>query len=75
MNKSIVEIFTQDEIKRAAEIIADMPITPHRRIVDEIVTPAVMERIDRETGQENNTAYVAYLLEFAATKLPFHIQA
>lgn len=55
-----VDLFTQDEVRRAkgASIAA----------VAEIITPAVMSRIDAETGQQNDARYMAYRLMYIASR-------
>ena len=64
-----VDLFTSDELKRAKGIIATSRDSAQasQRIRDEIVTEEVMERINRESGQENDRRYMAYRLEYVAT--------
>lgn len=63
--KNRIDLFTRDEVQRAKTIMRDGP-TPHARILDEIVTDEVMQRINRDTGQENDRRYMAYRLEYVA---------
>lgn len=55
-----IDLFTVLEVRRAkgASIAAAL----------EIITPAVMSRIDAETGQQNNTRYMAYRLMYIASR-------
>ena len=64
-----VDLFTSDELKRAKDIIATSRDSAHasQRIRDEIVTDEVIERINHETGQENDRRYMAYRLEYVAS--------
>ena len=65
-----VDLFTSDELKRAKDIIATSRDSAQasQRIRDEIVTEEVMERINRESGQENDRRYMAYRLEYIAAE-------
>lgn len=65
------ELFTEEELRKAAAIfaaprIAGGPSTVSR-IEDEVVRP-IIDRINRVTGQENNARYMAYALEYAFTQ-------
>jgi len=55
------DLFTDDEIAKAKQIINTDPL-PNKRLVDEVVTPA-MKHINEVTGQENDARYFAYALE------------
>lgn len=61
----MIDLFTEDEVQRAKTILKASS-TPHARILDEIVTDEVMQRINRDTGQENDRRYMAYRLEYVA---------
>ena len=65
-----VDLFTTDELKRAKDIIATSRDSAQvsQRIRDEIITDEVMERINRESGQENDRRYMAYRLEYIASE-------
>lgn len=62
------DVFTLDEVQRAKRIIlASMDGRQrHSRILDEIVTEEALDRINRETGQQNDRSYMAYRLEAVA---------
>ncbi len=64
-----IDLFTADEVQRAKTIIKTSHDGAQRsqRIRDEIITDEVMERIDRESGQQNDRKYMAYRLEYVAT--------
>lgn len=56
------DLFTEDEVRRAQKFIAAN--TPEE--IPTIVTDEVMERINKETGQENVQLYMAYRLQYTA---------
>lgn len=62
----MIDLFTEDEVQRAKTILKSSS-TPHTRILDEIVTDEVVQRINRDTGQENDRRYMAYRLEYVAS--------
>lgn len=64
-----IDLFTRDEVQRAKGVIATSRDSAHasQRIRDEIVTEEVMERINHESGQENDRRYMAYRLEYVAS--------
>lgn len=55
------DLFTEKEVEAARKILDHTD-----RVHDEIVTPEVMERINRETGQENDRRYMTYRLIYVA---------
>ena len=61
----MIDLFTEDEVQRAKAIMRDGP-TPHTRILDEIISDETMQRINRDTGRENDRRYMAYRLEYVA---------
>ena len=65
----MIDLFTEDEVQRAKTILATSRDSAQasQRIRDEIVTDEVIERINRETGQENYRRYMAYRLEYVAS--------
>ena len=65
-----LDLFTAAEVQRAKDIIANSRDSAQasQRIRDEIVTEEVMERINRESGQENDRRYMAYRLEYIASE-------
>lgn len=65
MHEDRIDLFTADEVKRAKEILKGTLI-PMPAIRDQIITDEVMQRINRETGQENHREYMAYRLEHIA---------
>ncbi len=56
-----VDLFTAAEVKAARRIIAAEPFATDR-VRQEVVTPEVMARINRETGQSNDRLYMTYRL-------------
>ena len=64
-----IDLFTAAEVQRAKDIITTSRDRAHvsQRIRDEAVTDETMERINRETGQENDRRYMAYRLEYVAS--------
>lgn len=65
MHEDRIDLFTADEVKRAKKIMQGSLIAMPT-IRDQIVTEEVMERINRETGQQNHRDYMAYRLEHIA---------
>lgn len=65
MHKDRIDLFTADEVRRAKKIM-QRSLIAMPTIRDQIVTEEVMERINRETGQQNNRDYMAYRLEYIA---------
>lgn len=76
---TIADLFTEQELKKAFAIIAEserkksyLGGIPAQTLNDmlqrEVVTPAVMQRINEKTGQENNTTYFCYVLQHAYTQ-------
>lgn len=61
----MIDLFTEDEVSRAKSLLRNQS-NPHYRILEEIVTAEVMQRIDDETGQKNDRDYMAYRLEYVA---------
>lgn len=64
---SIGELFTRDEVKKAAELYSDGKGQFAERAEKQIVKPA-MVRINKVTGQENHPRYMAYALEHACAQ-------
>ena len=60
-----IDVFTTEEVERAKRIIkASMDeLQKTNRIMDEVITEDVMQRIDRETGQVNFRRYMAYRIQ------------
>lgn len=68
-----IDLFTENEVRKARKLLAESS-TPHSDILDQIVTPEVMARIDLATNQRNDRTYMAYRLEFVATHAaPVHL--
>ena len=61
------DFLTPAEIKRAIKIWNTDRSNFHRRVLAEIVTPAMPE-INRELKQENVPGYIAYLIEYVFTE-------
>lgn len=61
-------LLTEDELRRAVELFsAAEPGTFARRCVAEILTPEVMERVQRDTGKELVPMFYAYTIEHVLT--------
>lgn len=63
----MIDLFTEDEVQRAKTTLKSSSVTSHSRILDEIITDEVAQRINRDTGQENDRRYMAYRLEYVAS--------
>lgn len=61
---AIGELFTDEELKLAEQIIRNNPATPGKELHDRI-TSKVIDRINKKTGQLNGARYWAYALEYA----------
>lgn len=60
------DLFTDQEIKRAAELFERaQPGTFCTTVVREVITPEVLARIDQRLGQKNDARYWGYALEHA----------
>lgn len=55
----MIDLFTNDEVRRAVG-------QSHDYILDNIITPEVMDRIRAATMQDNDRRYMAYRLEYFA---------
>lgn len=64
---TLQDFLTPDQIKRAIKIWSTDRSSFHRRVLDEIVTPAMPE-INRKLKQENVPGYIAYLIEYVFTE-------
>lgn len=65
---TIGELFTINELKRAAELLTACQRDGRRFnsvVINELLTAEVLARINRKTGQENDPRYLGYMLEFA----------
>lgn len=60
----IEALFTDSEIKKAWRY------KDKAKEIQEHVTMPVMDRIDKETGQENDSMYFAYMLQYYFTLKP-----
>lgn len=77
MNKtiSIGDIFTEQDLTKAAEIMGEADLQDvARRIDEEVVTP-ILPRIDEKTGQKNHARYWAYALIHVITEYAGHMEA
>lgn len=62
-------LFTKEEFRRAQQIVREANGgTVNKKLIEHVVTPEVMKRIDEATGQENLNTYWAYLLEFLVAR-------
>jgi hypothetical protein len=60
----ITDFLTKDEIDRAIRLYNEAaPGTFARRCDEEIIAP-VIDRINRKLGQENDSRYLAYAVEY-----------
>lgn len=59
------DLFTAAEVKAARRILAAEPFATDR-VRQEVVTPEVMARINRETGHSNDRLYMTYRLIYIA---------
>lgn len=57
-------LFTADEVRRAKDIVAKTDLGEVQRKMATIVTSEVMARIDKQTGQTNDRAFMCYALEY-----------
>lgn len=65
-NVKIGDLFTNDELQRAAKLYDRSVVGRfNENCVREIVTPEVVERINKQLGQENDARYLAYVIEYA----------
>ena len=64
----MIDFFTDAEVQAARVILKSShdSVQAHRRVINEVVTEKVMDRIDTATGQENSRDYMAYRLEYIA---------
>lgn len=60
--EKIVELFTTEEVDKANAILRDDEAGKHGRIA--LMLQPSMSRINKATGQDNNLAYMAYVLEY-----------
>lgn len=63
------DFLVDSEIKQAIEIYQTDLHNFHKRVVNEIILP-VIDRINRDLGQENDADYLAFIVEFAFTFNP-----
>lgn len=62
----MIDLFTDAEVKHAQAIMRNGGIV-HQKLYDDVVTDEVMQRINEQTGEENNRQYMAYQLEYITT--------
>ena len=72
---SIGDIFTEQELTKAAEIMASQgdTLSVAQRIDEEVVSP-ILARIDEKTGQKNHARYWAYALIHVITEYTAHLE-
>lgn len=69
-----IDLFTVSEVRKAKNILTNGNGAPaHFRLMDEVLTPEVMRRIDNEAGLLNDRDYIAYRLEYIAGQMPFSV--
>ncbi len=59
---TLPDILTDVEIKRALHIFESDRPNFHKRCIDELIAPN-MSRINKSLGQENDSSYLAYVVE------------
>lgn len=64
---TLPDILTPEQIRAAIKIWNNDRANFHRRVLDEIVIPAMPE-INRRLGQENVPGYIAYVIEYVFTE-------
>lgn len=62
-----IDLFTTKEVEAAKSIVRKGGGAPE--IAESVVTPSVMHRIDKQTGQTNDRRYMAYRLMFVASNV------
>ena len=62
----MIDLFTESEVRRAQAALKDGGVVNQK--LYNVVTEKVMQRIDEQTGQQNDRRYMAYRLEYIATK-------
>jgi hypothetical protein len=62
-NVTLPDFLTPKEIRTALRLWNTDRANFHRRVLDEIVSPA-MQDINRKLGQENSPDYIAYAIEY-----------
>ncbi len=61
---TVGELFTGLELTAARQLYLDSPPGSFcDNVVNVVLTPNVMARINAKTGQENNARYLGYMLE------------
>lgn len=66
-DQNYADLFTRKEIEAAKSIVRKGGSATE--IASAIVTPSVMQRIDKQTGQANDRRYMAYRLMYVAGQL------
>jgi hypothetical protein len=62
------DFLTSQEIKEAEKLYRTAPAGMFAKQCDEQIIAPVIERINRQLGQENSTRYLAYAVEFVLSK-------
>ena len=62
--KTVGDLFNEHELERTVELWRGDRDVFRSRVQAEVIEPA-MPRINAETGQENDPAFLAYVLEYA----------
>jgi hypothetical protein len=57
------ELFTEDEINRAIKLYASVPTHLFATRCDAEIVAPVIDRINKKTGQQNSSRYLAYVLQ------------
>ena len=65
----MIDLFTRGEVRHARTILAAGGLV-NKKLHDDVLTEDVMQRINEQTGQENNRRYMAYRLEYVAGTHP-----
>lgn len=65
---TVKDLFTTDEIKQTEKLCATNPSEDRASVVSELVVGPALPRINKVTGQENDSKYLAYALLHALGK-------
>ncbi|MBS1982840.1 MAG: hypothetical protein JST16_01605 [Bdellovibrionales bacterium] len=60
----MIDLFTESEVRRAQAVLKDGGVVNQK--LYNVVTEKVMQRIDEQTGQQNDRRYMTYRLEYIA---------
>lgn len=67
MATMVESLFTVKEIRQARIVIKTHEDYEQARVIQQEIIEPIMDRIDKDTGQENNSKYMAYMLQAYCT--------